>query len=195
MAVRVYPPSPTHRIELPAVSFVLPGFEARVVDDAGRPLSFGTPGNLQVRGRAVLRAYEGRPDTLDREGWFTTGDLARVWPGGIFTFAGRSRDRLKVGGFSVFPAEVEEILRHHPEVAEVAIVGVPDDRLGERPVALVIPRRSTFDRDAFLGWAASRIAGYRRPTDVQLVDALPRGPHGKLDRAAATRLVSPKSPG
>ena len=102
---------------------------------------------------------------------------------------GRSRDRLKVGGFSVFPAEVETLLREHPDVAEVVLVGVPDDRLGERPVALVVPRRRPFDAEAFVGWAAGKVAAYRRPREALAVDALPRGHNGKVDRAAATRLA------
>ena len=191
-AVRVYPAS-ARGIELPAVAFTLPGFEARVVDDAGRPLRWGVTGALHIRGPSVLAGYEGAegagaPGPLPG-GWFPTGDLAKLWPGSFFTFMGRGRDRLKVGGFSVFPAEVETILREHPDVAEVVMVGVPDVRLGERPVALVIPRRTPFDAPAFVDWARGRVAGYRRPREAIVVSALPRGPHGKIDRAEATRLA------
>src|SRR5262249_14162950 len=136
-AVRVYPPSLLRDVELPAVAFALPGVEIRVVDEEGKALSWGKAGALQVRGPGVLRRYEGAraagAGTLP-DGWFPTGDLAKVWPGGFYSFMGRSRDRLKVGGFSVFPAEVETLLREHPEVAEVVLVGVPDERMGERPV-------------------------------------------------------------
>jgi acyl-CoA synthetase (AMP-forming)/AMP-acid ligase II len=189
-AVRVFPPSPVRSAELPAVSFMLPGFEARVVDEESRPLSWGTTGALQMRGPSVLRGYEGASGAGPLPGgWFPTGDLAKVWPGGFYTFMGRGRDRLKVGGFSVFPAEVEALLREHPDVAEVVLVGIPDERLGEQPVALVIPRRAPFDAEAFVTWAAGRVAAYRRPRAALAVAALPRGNHGKVDRAAATRLA------
>src|SRR5262249_30322388 len=125
-------------------------------------------------------------------GWFPTGDLAKVWPGGLFTFMGRSRDRLKVGGFSVFPAEVETILREHSDVADVVVVGVPDHRLRDRPVALVVARRAPFDADAVVAWAEGKVAGYRRPRAAAAVDALPRGHNGKIDRAAATRVAVEK---
>jgi acyl-CoA synthetase (AMP-forming)/AMP-acid ligase II len=169
---------------------MLPGFEARVVDDEGRALRWGQTGALQMRGPSVLRRYEGQAGAGPLPGgWFATGDLARVWPGGFYTFMGRSRDRLKVGGFSVFPAEVETQLREHPDVAEVVVVGIPDERLGDRPVALVIPRRQPFDAAAFVEWAGGKVAAYRRPREAIAVESLPRGNHGKIDRAAATRLA------
>jgi acyl-CoA synthetase (AMP-forming)/AMP-acid ligase II len=192
-AVRIYPASPKRDTELPSVAFMLPGFEARVVDDQGRALAWGEAGSLQMRGPSVLRRYEGSADASPLpDGWFPTGDLAKVWPGGFFTFLSRSRDRLKVGGFSVFPAEVETLLREHPDVAEVVLVGIPDDRWGDKPVALVIPRRRPFDADAFVTWAAGKVAAYRRPRAALAVESLPRGNHGKVDRAAATRLAVEK---
>jgi acyl-CoA synthetase (AMP-forming)/AMP-acid ligase II len=146
-----------------------------------------------MRGLSVLRGYEGNPEASpDPDGWFPTGDLAKVWPGGLFTFMGRSRDRLKVGGFSVFPAEVEALLREHPDVAEVVLVGIPDDRWGDKPVALVIPRHRPFDAEAFVTWASGKVAAYRRPRTALAVESLPRGNHGKVDRAAATRLAVEK---
>ena len=192
-AVRVFPASPVREAPLPAVSFMLPGFEARVVDEEGKTLRWGTTGALQMRGPSVLRQYEGAPGAGPLPGgWFPTGDLAKVWPGGVYTFMGRSRDRLKVSGFSVFPAEVETILREHPDVAEVVLVGVPDERMGERPVALVLPRRTPFDTEAFVTWAAGKVAAYRRPRAALVVGSLPRGNHGKIDRGAATRLAAAK---
>ena len=189
-AVRVYPPSVGPRIGLPAVAVVLPGIEVRAVDPEGNPVGWGTEGELQFRGGGVLERYEGVEGTgPDAAGWFATGDHGRLWPGGIFAFAGRSRDRIKVGGFSVFPAEVEEELHDAPGVGEVALVGVADDRLGERPVALVVPNGAGFDEERFLAWAHEHVAGYRRPQQVLVVDGLPHGPNRKIDRQAATQLA------
>jgi fatty-acyl-CoA synthase len=189
-AIRVFPPSPVGTLPAPSFAVRLPGMRVRAVDEDGAPVGFGTVGELQFRGAGVLRGYEGRDDVgPDAHGWFPTGDQGRVWPGGVFQFAGRGRDRLKVGGFSVFPAEVEQELRPAEGVVDVALVGVPDDRLGDRPVAVVVGGPD-FSRDAFLEWSREAVAGYRRPTDVIEVDELPRGPNGKIDRAAATELAA-----
>lgn len=186
-AIRLYPPSPLRRAQVPSVAITLPGMEVRAVDEDGEPVGYGKVGELEFRGAGVLQRYEGRDDVGPRaDGWFPSGDFGRVWPGGFFAFAGRSRDRLKVGGFSVFPAEVEEALREHPDIRDVAVVGVPHERLGERPVALVVPETERADADAILAWCGDAVAGYRRPTEVVLVEDLPRGNHGKLDRKTAT---------
>ncbi|MEZ4265720.1 MAG: fatty acid--CoA ligase family protein [Myxococcota bacterium] len=163
----------------------------RVVDEAGRKLAMGKPGELQFRGVRVLQHYRGNPGAgPDADGWFSTGDLGRTGPGGLLVFSGRRRDRLKVGGFSVFPAEVEAALAAHPDVAEVAVVGIPDERMGELPAALVVPRSAGFDVAAFRAFAEAEVAGYRRPREIRLVDALPRGGNGKLDRSAATQVMA-----
>jgi long-chain acyl-CoA synthetase len=190
-AVRVYPPSPVRGVELPAVAVVLPGIEARVVDEDRVELGHGQLGELEFRGPGVLQRYEGRDDAgPDADGWFATGDHGRLYPGGVFAFAGRRRDRIKVGGFSVFPAEVEETLVTAPGVAEVALVGVPDERLGERPVALVVPTSAgAVDPGELLAWAGAHVAGYRRPTAVLVVEAIPRGNNDKVARGEATDLA------
>ncbi len=188
-AVRLYPPSLTTRVTVPSFAVRLPGMEVRAVDEDGRPVGRGRVGELQFRGSGVLRGYEGREDVgPDRAGWFSSGDHGRVWPGGVFQFVGRAKDRLKVGGFSVFPAEVEHELREAPGLRDVALVGVPDDRLGERPVALVVPAED-FDHATFLAWTREQVTGYRRPTEVVTTDELPRGNHGKIDRATATDIA------
>lgn len=188
-AIRIYPPAP-FRLRLPSVSAVVPGLDARAVDDEGKPVRPGKVGLLQFRGPGVLQHYEGHEAAGPQDdGWFSSGDYARMWPGGLFfTLAGRSKDRLNVGGFSVFPAEVETDLCQHPDVAEVALVGIPDDRLGERPVALVVPRTPSFDTDAFLAWAKDAVAGYRCPREAYVVEVIPRGNNAKVDRGAATAL-------
>lgn len=188
-AIRLYPPSLTNRPWVPSFGLRLPGMQVRAVDADGAPVRPGRVGELQFRGGGVLHGYEGREDVGPGEGgWFSTGDHGRVWPGGVFQFAGRAKDRMKVGGFSVFPAEVEHELRAAPGLSDVALVGVPDDRLGERPVAVVVPG-ADFDEASFLAWTKEHVAGYRRPTEVVLVDELPRGNHGKIDRASATEVA------
>ena len=192
-AVRIFLPSPD-RLVLKTPHRLLPGVQARAVDEQGAPMRWGRVGELAFRGPGVLRGYRGHARSgPDEDGWFRSGDFGRVWPGGWFTFAGRRADRLKVCGFSVFPAEVEAKLITAPQVREVALVGVPDARMGERPVAVVVPEDG-FDRGAFLAWAEQHVAGYRRPREVVLLDALPRGPNGKIDRRAATRRATEAPP-
>jgi acyl-CoA synthetase (AMP-forming)/AMP-acid ligase II len=188
-ALRVFFPAPPG-LSLRTPYRLLPGMEARAVDAEGGGVGFGRVGELQFRGVGVLREYRGHASAgPDAAGWFSSGDHGRVWPGKLFTFAGRHRDRLKVGGFSVFPAEVEAVLMDHPDIFEVALVGVPDDRIGERPVAVVVPSEAPFDEAAFLEWAREQVAGYRRPREVVVVDSLPRGANAKLDRDAATAMA------
>jgi acyl-CoA synthetase (AMP-forming)/AMP-acid ligase II len=188
-ALRLYPPSPVGSLPAPSFAVTLPGVAVRVVDEEGAPVGRGTTGELQWRGANVLEGYEGHDEGgPDADGWFGSGDHGRLLGGGLFQFSGRSKDRLKVGGFSVFPAEVEEELDGGRGVAELAIVGVPDERLGERLVAVVVPADG-FDDDQFLRWARDQVAGYRRPSEVVVVDAIPRGANGKLDRDGATRLA------
>ena len=191
-ALRVLLPTPVGTLPAPAFAVALPGFKVRAVDGFGDPVGMGQTGELQFRGPGVLRGYESadgdRVDATD-DGWLSSGDHGQVLPGGLFRFSGRAHDRLKVGGFSVFPAEVETELRAGPGVVDVALVGVEDERLGQRPVAVVVPGED-FDADAFLGWASDAVAGYRRPRSVVTVDVLPRGNNGKIDRAAATVLAS-----
>lgn len=179
--VRVLPPWPVPG----AVPYrIRPGLRVRAVDGEGRALSWLRRGELQFRGAGVMRGYRG----AEAQDWLATGDVGHVLPGGWFVASGRHRDRVKVGGFSVFPAELEAILDGGPGAREVAVVGVPDARLGERLVALVVAEEG-FDAEAWLTWARSQLSGYRRPSAVVVVDALPRGPNGKLDRRAATALA------
>jgi acyl-CoA synthetase (AMP-forming)/AMP-acid ligase II len=185
-AVRFYPPAPRGR-ELPAIGMVLPGFSARVIGADGKARRIGGSGDLQLRGKAVFAGYEGS-SAVEGDGWFSTGDVARLGPFGTFSFVGRTADRIKVGGFSVFPAEVEHELRGFPNVEELAVVGVPEERLGEIPVALVVARQG-FDAEAFLEWASARVAPYRRPRRAYTVEKLPRGRNAKLDRRSARELA------
>jgi acyl-CoA synthetase (AMP-forming)/AMP-acid ligase II len=183
-AIRVIPPI---SVNLPVPYRLRPGLQVRAANSEGQRLRLGTQGELQFRGAGVMLGYRGRDAGL-KDGWLSTGDHGRVLPGGLFTLSGRNRDRLKVGGFSVFPAEVETVLDTYPSVREVAVVGVPDPRLGESLVALVVASEG-FDEAAFLDWAAANLSGYRRPRSVIRVDGLPRGRNDKLDRDAATELA------
>lgn len=161
------------------------GWDSRVVDEAGNDVEPGEVGELLVKGPHVLRRYHGDPEktneTLTDEGWVRTGDLARRGRFGAVRFAGRKKDVLMHGGYSVYPAEVEEALRGHPEVADAAVVGQPDVVKGEVPVAFV--RRepgAALDNQALIAHADEQLADYKVPVKVVFVDEFPRTGTGKV---------------
>jgi acyl-CoA synthetase (AMP-forming)/AMP-acid ligase II len=191
-AVKVLPPG----VPLPLGGLVgvpLPGYRMRIVDDAGHDVPRGDVGELAVRGPGVMRGYHGHDDDtrrmLGEDGWLRTGDLARRGRLGFVEFAGRKKDVIKHGGYSVFAAEVESVLEEHPAVAECAVVGLPDPRKGEVPAAAVRLRAgASVSEPDLLAWAAGRLAEYKRPQRVVFVDALPRNATDKVRKADVVAL-------
>jgi malonyl-CoA/methylmalonyl-CoA synthetase len=158
--------------------------EVRLVDGAGEAVPPGVPGEIEVRGRSVFREYWGRPDATRaafRDGWFRTGDVAVV-EDGYYRILGRSSvDILKSGGYKVSALEIEEVLRGHPAVAECAVVGKEDAEWGERVcAALVLRPGASLAAEELRAWAAERLAPYKLPREVRVVDALPRNALGKV---------------
>jgi malonyl-CoA/methylmalonyl-CoA synthetase len=159
-----------------SVGFPLPGVRARVDDD----------GALWVRGPSVFAGYWEKPAANAeclRDGWFRTGDVVSVDPDGYFRIRGRSGDLIITGGYNVYPAEVEDVLLAHPAVAEVAVTGEPSPEWGESVVAWVVAD-GALDLDDLASFAAARLAPYKRPRAVRLLDALPRNAMGKVERSA-----------
>lgn len=174
--------------ELPdAVGRPVPGVQVRVADDEGCPLPTGAVGELWIRSPGVMEGYLGAPEETQAvlaDGWFRTGDLARVRPDGYVSIEGRKRERILRGGYSVFPAEVEAVLLRHPAVAEVAVVGEPHPELGEEVVACVAFRPGAREGpDALLGWCRERLAAFKCPRRVVILDRLPRSATGKVLKA------------
>ena len=153
--------------------------EVRLVDDHGHDVPAGTPGELLVRGYGVMAGYwedpEKTAEVIDAGGWLHTGDIATKDAAGYVTITDRKKDMVLVGGFNVYPAEVERILGKHPDVAAIAVVGATDARLGEVPVAFVVPVPGTgLTEQEFLSWAAERISNFKLPRRAFLVAELPR---------------------
>jgi acyl-CoA synthetase (AMP-forming)/AMP-acid ligase II len=151
-------------------------------------------GELQVRTPALAAGYANGADLSDRltdDGWFRTGDIARIDADGFVWIEGRVSDMINRGGLKVFPAEVAEVLRLAPEVADAAVVGVPDDRLGEVPVAFVVPREgAVVDGDALEQLCRRHLAPYKVPVRFEPIDELPRNEIGKvLNRMLTERAV------
>jgi len=161
------------------------GLEIIVADSKGQELERGATGDLLVRGYSVMKGYLDDPDAtaaaIDDRGFLHTGDLARMDDRGYVRIVGRSKDMLIVGGFNVYPAEVENTLLAHDAIRQVAVIGVPDERMGEVPMAYVVaaPGRS-LDPDAIIGWARERLANYKVPRYVVAVAELPINATGKV---------------
>lgn len=173
-----------------------PGVRMKVVGDDGRTVGLGKVGELWIKGPGVLRGYWNAPeataDALTDDGWLRTGDLVRHGPFGSMAFRGRRKQVIKSGGYSVYPAEVEAALEEHPSVIEAAVVAMPHESLGEVPVAAVRlavggsgggrSRRKDPTGDELCAWASARLAHYKAPRRVVIVDDLPRTGTGKVQK-------------
>ena len=160
--------------------------EVRLTDYGGHPITQPhVKGELCIRGGNVMKGYWNRPDataaSFDSEGWFRSGDVAYVDEDGFYFICDRLKDMVISGGENVYPAEVESVLYRHPAVAEVAVIGAPDELWGERVVAVVaLQPGASLTLEALQTFAREELAGYKVPRELRLVDALPRNPTGKV---------------
>lgn len=164
------------------VGAALAGLDLRVVDDHGADLRVGEVGRILLRGKAMMRGYDGHPPL--GEGWFDTGDHGALNDLGELTVHGRRTDLVVTGGENVYPLEVELAAQEHPDVAEALVFGVDDPVWGQR-VAMLVVGREGLDLDALRDDLAARLAGFKRPRRVAVVAALPTLPSGKPDRRGA----------
>ena len=173
----------------------IPGNDIRLLDDGKRDVPTGEVGELYVKNKLLVAGYHKDEEATRSsmvDGYFSVGDLARRDREGRYFIEGRKRDMVISGGVNVYPAEVEGVLEQHPDIAEVAVVGVPDREWGERVRAFVVPRAgATLDEGALKVFARERLAGPKVPRDFVVIDALPRNPTGKvLKRELRERAVS-----
>ena len=165
----------------------LGGVSVKVVDDDGQVLGPGDPGEILVRGFNVMLGYfddeEATADAIDAEGWLRTGDIGFIGSDGNLRITDRKKDMFIVGGFNAFPAEIEGILLTHPGIGQVAVVGVPDQRLGEVGKAYIVPRSGAeVDEPSIIVWCRDHMANYKVPRSVVFVDELPLTASGKVQR-------------
>jgi acyl-CoA synthetase (AMP-forming)/AMP-acid ligase II len=165
----------------------IPGLEVRVVDAEGAELEPGEPGEIVVRGYTVVAGYfedpEATAEAIDAEGWLHTGDVGVMDDAGNVRITDRKKDMFIVGGFNAYPAEIEGALLRHAGVAQAAVIGVADERMGEVGCAFVVPRPG-IDTGALAGelvaWSRDQMANYKVPRYVEVVDALPTNASGKV---------------
>ncbi|MGW6199936.1 long-chain-fatty-acid--CoA ligase [Kribbella sp. NPDC055110] len=163
------------------------GVRMRVVDDKRQPVQPGEIGEIQIGGHNVMKSYWNKPEetaaTIDADGWLSTGDMARQDEDGYFFIVDRKKDLLIRGGYNVYPREVEEVLYEHPAVAEAAVVGIPHPSLGEEiGAAVALKEGTTATPEELRDFVKGRIAAYKYPRAVWIVDELPKGPTGKIQR-------------
>lgn len=170
------------------VGFALPGVDVRVSVDGGSPTEPGQIGAVEVRGPSVFQGYwrmtEKTTEDFTADGWFKTGDVGHLDAHGRLTLIGRSKDLIITGGYNVYPAEVEGYLNELPGVDESAVIGVPHPDFGEAVVAVVVPRAgAVVDATACIAALKQRIAGFKVPKQIVVVDQLPRNAMGKVQKA------------
>lgn len=163
----------------------MPDMEVLIFDDHGREVPRGEPGEVVVRGYNVMQGYfedpEGTAEAIDAEGWLHTGDIGVMDEQGNLRITDRVKDMFICGGFNAYPAEIESLMLAHPDLAQVAVVGVPDERLGEVAAAFVMPVAGRhIDPAEVVDWARNRMANYKAPRSVHVVDELPTNASGKV---------------
>ena len=179
-----------HRERKPScVGIALPRCAVEIRDDHGAEVPTGEVGEVHIKGPVVMRGYWNRPEAtaevLSDDGWLKTGDLGTADADGDIRIVDRVKDLIIRGGYNVYPREVEEVLYEHPDVVEVAVVGVPDEHFGEEVAAVLALRPgAAFDGEAFRGWAKERLSAYKVPRLFQVVETLPKGPTGKILKRA-----------
>ncbi len=165
-------------------------WQVRIVDEGGMDVSAGTVGELLVKGGGVMRAYYKNPqktaETI-KEDWLYTGDMARMDEDGFIYLVDRKKDIVIVGGENIFPVEIEDVLRSHPLVYDAAVIGIPDERLGEFPLAVIALQPDvSLDESEIESLCEQRLPRYKRPRRI-VFDAVPRNPTGKIEKPVLRR--------
>jgi long-chain acyl-CoA synthetase len=162
----------------------LQGVEMRVVDDDGEEVAQGEIGEIVIRGHNVMKGYLNQPEATAeaiKDGWFYTGDMAKIDEDGYFFIVDRKKELIIRGGYNIYPREIEEVLYEHPAVREVAVVGVPHEQLGEEVgAAIALKDGQSVDIDELKAFVKEQVASYKYPRKIWFVDELPKGPTGKI---------------
>ncbi len=168
------------------IGVAIPGCQMKLIDADGKDSATGEIGEIAISGDNIMKGYWNRPDATAEaivDGWFRSGDLATVDDEGFFTIVDRKKDMILRGGLNVYPREVEEVLYEHPDVLEAAVIGIPDDKMGEEVGAgVVLKEGATASLDDIQKFVKDRIAAYKYPRKVWRLDVLPKGPTGKILR-------------
>jgi len=167
-----------------SIGYPVWGVEMCIVDDEDNPLPDGERGEICIRGHNIMKGYLGRPDATAetlKNGWFHSGDIGFRDEDGCYFIVDRKKDMILRGGFNVYPREVEEVLYEHDAVGEAAVIGVPHESHGEEVKAVVafVAGKSATEQE-LIDWCKERLAAYKYPRSVEVIDEIPKGPSGKL---------------
>jgi long-chain acyl-CoA synthetase len=175
---------PDRERKVGSIGTPIDGVEMRVVDEDGKDVEQGEVGEIAIRGNNVMKGYWRKDEATDeaiKDGWFHTGDMAKVDEDGYFFIVDRKKELIIRGGYNVYPREVEEVLYGHPAVQEAAVVGVPDDTMGEEVgAAVVLKPGEDVSVDELRDYVKGEVANYKYPRKIWIVDELPKGPTGKI---------------
>ncbi|WP_254127077.1 FadD3 family acyl-CoA ligase [Aquihabitans sp. G128] len=177
----------------------MPGIEVQVVDDDGAALAAGEAGEVVVRGYNVMAGYFEDPaataEAIDADGWLHTGDVGVMDDRGNLRITDRKKDLFICGGFNAYPAEIENLLLDHPHIAQVAVIGVPDERMGEVGAAFVVATTGTTpDPAEIVAWAREHMANFKAPRTVHVIDALPFNAGGKVMKFELRNRIQESTP-
>jgi long-chain acyl-CoA synthetase len=160
------------------------GVEMKVVDEDGKEVEQGEVGEIVIRGHNVMKGYWNRQDATEEtvvDGWFHSGDMGRVDEDGYFSIVDRKKELIIRGGYNVYPREIEEVLYEHPAVQEAAVIGVPDEKMGEEVgAAVVLKDGEEVSEEDLRGFLKEELAAYKYPRRIWFTDELPKGPTGKI---------------
>jgi long-chain acyl-CoA synthetase len=175
---------PDRERKVGSIGTPIKGVEMRVVDEDGNDVEQGEVGEIAIKGPNVMKGYWRKDDATAeaiKDGWFHTGDMAKVDDEGYYFIVDRKKELIIRGGYNVYPREVEEVLYQHPAVQEVAVVGVPDDKMGEEVgAAVVLKPGQDVTTDELRDYVKEEVANYKYPRRIWIVDELPKGPTGKI---------------
>jgi acyl-CoA synthetase (AMP-forming)/AMP-acid ligase II len=175
--------------KIASVGRPIPGQHLRLIDDAGREVERGGAGEIVGYGRLVMDGYHARPEAtreatwVDPQGkrWLRTGDIGRLDEEGFLYIVDRKKDMILSGAQNVYPADIEHVMRAHPDIADVAVIGVPSEKWGETPFAVVVTREgAALDARMLIEWTNARVGRQQRIAGAALRESLPRNPNGKV---------------
>ncbi|HVL01962.1 MAG TPA: AMP-binding protein, partial [Dongiaceae bacterium] len=174
---------------------VIPNVELRCIDSDNNEVPRGEPGEIVVRGYNVMQGYfenaAATADSVDEDGWLYTGDIGVMDAEGNLKITDRLKDMFITGGFNCYPAEIEKIIAGNSAVAMNAVIGVPDDRMGEVAMVFVVKKNgATLDESSLIGWCRDQMANFKVPRKVRFVDALPLNASGKVVKAELRKLAA-----
>lgn len=184
--------NPLNGISKPgSVGVDIPGVKNKVVNGDGNEIPRGEVGELVVQGPHVMKGYFGMPEETAsalKDGWFYTGDLAKMDEEGYIYIVDRKKDMILIGGYNVYPREVEEVLYQHPSIVEVAVIGIPNEEYGELVKAFIVKKEGQLTSDDIILFCQDKLAKYKIPREVEFVEELPRNRTGKVLRRSLRAL-------